>query len=261
MPASKPQPAQYPNVSTTLAARLRASYRRLSDARSSLAWHEAKGAFTRWYLARYEQDPLRFAQLHYPGQGPSSYPVVTHIGRHYEWLERSEEERLPYYQELLPKMEVATIQVEEEVRIAVLRLRPSTKRELWPARPLSLERERKSARNFPQNRIKDELKREEKSAARQATDTAQRTREKAAFDVEFVQLLAEAQHRMPPEVFELHRNIVVRLKGLHDEGLINVFRIAGGDMSSIQKALDESKQEALDALTTIVHETPRPAPG
>lgn len=242
----------YPDVSPPLAARLRAAYLRLRDARRGLAWHEAKVNFLIWYIEHYESDSERFAKLNYPGHGADSYPVQTHMERKREALERSIEERLPHYQALVPVVEAATLVVEDEVRVGMVRVRPTSKREPWPPRPRSLEACRKEAWNSPEHKTTGVLKREEQSEARQKAKAESTEKARLDFEKEFEEMLRDAQFRMSPTKFAVHKDVMLGFKRLHDARQLDVFAIAAGDLRSIKCVIESAQQVATEQIEAVL---------
>ncbi|WP_136168624.1 hypothetical protein [Brenneria corticis] len=128
-----------PDVPKRLAARLRASYRRVLSARDKIAYVEAKSRYILMELEDYETDPHHYAMLHYPSApDPADYPTVTHTLRLQVWLE-DKAMKIPRYHEELLSAEQQMDETESGVLKEVQQIRANTRgRESWPASPTKL---------------------------------------------------------------------------------------------------------------------------
>lgn len=124
-----------PRLSKALASRIRGAQSRLEAQIQTHIWAEKDISEIKEKLVEFEADPIGWSKRHYPGHGPDSYPVQTHISRSREALERKLPRRDDELRELA-KAHDNLKAVEEEVLEQAKRIKPTTVTEPWP-RPVA----------------------------------------------------------------------------------------------------------------------------
>lgn len=153
-----------PQVPKKIAAKLRAAYTKVGAQRDRLAHAEALIEDCQHLIDEYEDDPIRFADLNYPGHGVHSYPVQTKMERTRENLSYRLG-RMAVYIADVASAELHKVEVEREIIKLLEGMRPGTPGRVdWPQEPRSLDSLRKGNRlEFEKNRRKSKaftLKRE-----------------------------------------------------------------------------------------------------
>ncbi|WP_322896325.1 hypothetical protein [Yoonia sp. 67] len=120
-----------PRLSKALASRIRGAQSKLEAQIQTHIWAEKDIPEIKEKLAGFEADPVGWSERHYPGHGPDSYPVQTHISRSREALERKLARRDDELRELAEAQDDLQA-VEEEVFEQAKRIRPTTVTEPWP---------------------------------------------------------------------------------------------------------------------------------
>lgn len=120
-----------PDIPKALAARIRGAQRKLEDQIQTHIWAQREISEIEKKLADFEADPVGWAETNYPGHGPDSYPVQTHISRASDALIRKKGRRSAELQALANAQENLRL-VEQEVLDKISRLRPTSGRVPWP---------------------------------------------------------------------------------------------------------------------------------
>lgn len=241
-----------PLVPKRLASRLRASYSSVAQNRDRLAYIEAELIDRNLHLKEYEDDPSRFAELHYTSTGGSeSYPVQTNIARTREWIERKTE-RMPTYLAELAQADIEMDSVEREVLETLSSMRSETSgRVIWPDEPKSLEVYRKQyLREHAKNREtyrKNVLMRYQKhieEIARRKQESEEKLRETDA-------LMAASLAKMPQEKAAAYRNFYEAMRAARDRGdfsFSDIVDLAHGNREVLKPIIEDAKRRLTDEL-------------
>ena len=120
-----------PRLSKALASRVRGAQSKLEAQIQTHIWAEKDIPEIRDKLEKFDADPVGWSEYHYPGHGPDSYPVQTHIRRSRDALERKLSRRADELRELAAAQD-NLLKVEEEVLEQAKRIRSTTITEPWP---------------------------------------------------------------------------------------------------------------------------------
>lgn len=235
-----------PDVPKKLAARLRAVYAKLSEARSAIANGEAEIAYRREYLAYFESDPEKFAERHYPKHAVDSYPVTTHIGRHRESLAHREE-RVPQRYAELPAVEEAVFTAEAEVLEQLAKMRADTPgRVPWPKRPAPLDYLRRESMKYRMRELQKYLKYVAvHSEKRKQEEAARKAKLKASME-ETERLWSITLAAMPPAKAAVYGAFWNAMRDGLNSGALQahgIGSIGAGLDSVIQEALTVTRQK------------------
>lgn len=235
-----------PFIPKRLAARLRASYSKVDQARSYVAFAEATILDCMQHLMEYQKNPMHFAQLHYPAIGvPNSYPVQTNIARTTDTMEHKLK-RMSLYLQTVVDSELHMEVVEREVIETLSILRPNTLGKVsWPAEPKSLAYYRQEHLQKFQNNRESYAR---NLIARQKTREEQLTKQKQendALDDESEKLIEKALARMPKDKANVYRSVFEAMKNNITNNqftLQEIMALANGDKDAFTPILNAVKQ-------------------
>ena len=120
-----------PDLPKALAARIRGAQEKLRAALEAEVWYERDTPELEARLAAFDANPVGWAERHYPGHSPTSYPVNTHIARARASLERRRA-AAPRHRQERTECEAELVSVEREVLERVRAMRPTSGRVPWP---------------------------------------------------------------------------------------------------------------------------------
>lgn len=128
-----------PDLPKRLASRIRGAQRAVEKARFEI-WIDGDGLAQKLArIAEFEGNPVGFAERHYRGNGPDSYPVQTNIERARESVQRKINRQAPQAA-ALRAADGRLVAVEAEVLAEVTAMKPSPGRVPWPKPLKSIER-------------------------------------------------------------------------------------------------------------------------
>lgn len=235
-----------PELPKRMAARLRAVYAKVDDARSYVAFAEAKLLDFTMHLDEYQRDPAMFALLRYPStSGADSYAVQTNIARTQDEIEHKTE-RMPIYVQAAADAEQAMASIEREVLEALAALRPNTHgRVAWPKEPRSLEDYRKeSLAQFKRERKTSHqwiIKTHEKRQA----EIAHRKLKEKEYQSETERLIEKTLATMSKEKAAAYQSVFDALKQAMSSGQFEIQKmiaIADGDRGAFAPIIESAKQ-------------------
>jgi hypothetical protein len=246
-------PMEDPYVSKKLAARLRASYGRVYQARDKLAYVEAKSRDVLLELRTFDADPQRYAALNYPNApDPDAYPTVTRIGRLRSWVQ-DKAGKIPVYHEELLAAEADMEKTVAEVLTTLQNMRPTTPRpEPWPSRPQSLDELRKHWElEYAKNRSESAQYMKERQERRKR-DAALREEERLAFIVEMRESVRAKAAAMSPGAAAAYLSMMeVLQERLLGESItfVDIHEIAQGNSTKMHAMIAEAQERAIARLS------------
>jgi hypothetical protein len=207
-----------------LASRVRAAFRRISEARRQLVHNRHRLAEQIARLQDYESNPEAFAARNYHGLSVDSYPVQTTIRRTREDIEGRFEAIKECRSDVL-RYEAEAERIVQEAIEAVGAMRPTSGRVPFPDAPTS-EHEIEAEYAFRANENKiDSLRRMKEVELEIQNDEREFQERSRISDAQYVEELRRARASMTPEEIERSDSQIASVRAALQSGKLTVWDI------------------------------------